>query len=168
MDRKIMAFLLLIFISSCNSKETESKYLRWVGDIAEDLTIDDPDFEVCREKKAMQYFNFSRGLQYKGEKYALEKEVREKYDPGEVSPESGLIRIRFIVNCKGQTGRFRITAMDSTYQEKQFDTLITEQLLSIVRGLKGWKMMPDNENPKDYYQYLIFKIDNGQIIEILP
>ena len=63
--------------------------------------------------------------------------------------------------------------MDEKYQEKVFDKLITNQLLLISKSLKGW--IPKNFTSKtnevfnyDYYQYLIFKIKDGQITEILP
>ena len=63
--------------------------------------------------------------------------------------------------------------MDENYQEKVFDQSITNQLLEITKNLKGW--IPKNFTSKtnevfsyDYYQYLIFKMKDGQISEILP
>jgi len=82
--------------------------------------------------------------------------------------ESGMIRIRFLINCKGETGRFRLVEAGYDYKEKQFDPYITDQLIKITKSLKGWKILSDKFGPKDYYQYLIFKIDAGKITEILP
>ncbi|MGL4629975.1 MAG: hypothetical protein ACRCVT_02120 [Leadbetterella sp.] len=80
-----------------------------------------------------------------------------------------MIRIRFIVNYKGQTDRFRLIAMDENYKEKVFASSITEQLVKITKSLKGWGLMKyDSTHTFDYYQYLIFKMENGQIKEILP
>jgi len=79
-----------------------------------------------------------------------------------------LIRIRFIVNCAGDTGRFRILGMDKDYKQKEFSPSITDQILSITKSLTGWKTKTSNGETYDYYQYLIFKIDKGQIKEILP
>lgn len=160
---------LLFLMTSCwKDRSANSAYLRWVGDIEEDAALDDPDFRVCNEKNAMQYFNFSKGLPYVGEKYAIEQVFEERYDPSIAEAQSGWVRIRFIVNCEGQTGRFRIMGMDFDYNEIQLDDSITEQLMAITKSLTGWKIMPDEQYPKDYYQYLIFKIQNGQILEILP
>jgi len=40
--------------------------------------------------------------------------------------------------------------------------------MRITKSLSGWKILPNDEAPTDYYQYLIFKIKNGEIIEIMP
>ena len=94
--------------------------------------------------------------------------LMQQYDPEKAARESGLIRIRFIVNCKGETGRFRVLAMNPDYQEKAFDESITSQLLTITKGLNGWKPKEFRGTVYDYYQYLIFKIQDGKIVKILP
>ena len=58
--------------------------------------------------------------------------------------------------------------MDNTYEQKEFDERITNQLLAITKELDGWKILPNTQEARDYYQYLIFKIDEGNILEILP
>ncbi|WP_143473264.1 hypothetical protein [Flavilitoribacter nigricans] len=143
-------------------------YPRWVGDIAADETLDDPEFVLCLgEDQVKQYFNFGNGLQYTGEQHAILTAFREQYQPVPLA-QSGMIRIRFIVNCRGDTGRFRIIASDNHYQPMAFDRRITDQLLEITRSLDGWKIQSDGEIAKDYYQYLLFKIENGALKEVLP
>ncbi len=168
--KKIFPFIfILMFLQTCSqTSDSDSRYPRWVGDIAYDPALDDPAFKVCNEKKARQYFNFSQGLQYEGEKAAILQAFEENYQPPADNQQSGWIRIRFIVNCKGETGRFRLIGASESYEEQTFDKGITGQLMSITKNLSGWKLMPDEERPGDYYQYLLFKIDNGKIIEILP
>jgi hypothetical protein len=58
--------------------------------------------------------------------------------------------------------------MDENYNEKVFAKSITEQLMRITKNLIGWQGKKYNEKEIDYYQYLIFKIENGQLKEILP
>ncbi|MEM6805562.1 MAG: hypothetical protein AAF696_29465, partial [Bacteroidota bacterium] len=118
--------------------------------------------------RVMQYFNNSKGLEYEGGKRMIEEAFEQNYDPEKASKESGLIRIRFIVNCEGKAGRFRIIGMNGDYEEKEFSENISQQLLSITKGLKGWKPKTFGSEVMDYYQYLIFKIENGHIIKILP
>ncbi|WBL44674.1 hypothetical protein PBT90_08270 [Algoriphagus halophytocola] len=168
---RIIFFALCFSAISCESKEvstTHKEYLRWVGDIPFDPAIDNPEFELCHgDSNARQYFNFSQGFQYEGEKLALVQEFKSSYEPVGVD-DSGLIRIRFLVNCKGESGRFRVIAMDNNYEEMVFDERITNQLLQITKQLDGWKILPTLEEPLDYYQYLIFKIEKGNVVEILP
>ena len=160
--------LLICFVLSLNSYCQES-YPERTGDIEFDEKIDRSDFKLCFPNHIFQYFNISNGVEYSGEKIALEKEVKEKYVPVNLKGESGLIRIRFIVNCKGETDRFRLISMDTDYNPKTFDKSITEQLLEITKNLKGWKTKLDKEQSTiDYYQYLIFKLKDGHITQILP
>ncbi|SFT52983.1 hypothetical protein SAMN04489724_1171 [Algoriphagus locisalis] len=168
---KTVLLVALLFLSACSSeKEAESQadYLRWVGDIPYDPDFDKADFKLCHgDSNARQYFNFGQGFQYEGEKLAMVQEFKNSYKPVGVD-DSGLIRIRFLVNCKGESGRFRVIAMDNNYNEMVFDKRITNQLLQITKQLDGWKILPTIEEPLDYYQYLIFKIEEGNILEILP
>ncbi len=161
---------LLVFSISCmrTSAQSDSKYLRMVGDSEFDPKQDDPAFKVCDEANAKQYHNFEQGFQYKGEKYELKRFFNQRYSAKKMAGETGLIRIRFLVNCKGETGRFRLIGMDENYASKTFNAAITNQLLQLTKSLTGWKLMPNDDTPEDYYQYLIFKIQDGQLIEMLP
>jgi hypothetical protein len=162
-----------VVLTSCSGNQNADKdpYHRWVGDIPFDEKTDDPDFKLCfTDNDIRQYFNFSKGVQYKGEKPAIDQYFKENYQLVE-SNQSGLIRIRFIVNCKGETGRFRMKAMDQDYQPVDFDQAITDQILRLTKEMEGWlpiEMEEMNNTKWDYYQYLIFKIDRGDIIEIMP
>ncbi len=160
-------------MNSCNTESTkvpeQKKYLRWVGDIAYDASIDKSDFSICNgEDKIVQYFNDGNGLEYEGEKIAIEKVFAKEYRLEKPIQETGLIRIRFIVNCQGESGRFRVLGMNSLYEEKNFAPLIVNELLRITKSLKGWKIKSMQNQTIDYYQYLIFKMENGKLIEILP
>ena len=59
-------------------------------------------------------------------------------------------------------------SMDEDYNEKTFLMSITDQLMEITKGLRGWKKKTYKGEAIDYYQYLIFKMEDGQIKEILP
>jgi len=130
--------------------------------------LDDTNFELCNEKNAKQYHNLNEEMLYEGEKNALVNTFNTQFKSNDTISESGMIRIRFLINCKGETGRFRLVEAGYDYKEKQFDPYITDQLIKITKSLKGWKILSDKFGPKDYYQYLIFKIDAGKITEILP
>ncbi len=168
----ILSFLSLCTLS-CQSKQKidlKAEYMRFVGDIKQDSILDNSSFVVCNDEKHLfQYFNTGEGFRYKGEKTTLVSKIKKAYKPLQNLPnQNGYIRIRFIVNCEGEAGRFRVLASDFNYQEKEFDKAIISQLLSIVKGLDGWEIMTKNDKRLDYYLYLVFKIDNSHIIEILP
>jgi hypothetical protein len=165
-----MRFLIIfILFASCSNKTLPTaRYPNMIGDIDFDPKMDNKNFQVCNEAYIVQYFNNSEGLEYEGEKIAIEKEFTNLYNAKIVRKESGLVRIRFVVNCKGKTDRFRIIAMNENYAPHTFDSRLTQQLLAITKQLKGWKPKIYDGTRVDYYQYLIFKIKDGEIAEILP
>ena len=149
-------------------KSQDSKYTKYVGDIVFDSTLDNKDFFLCNENNIIQYHNNSKGLEYEEEKPAINEAFKKDYKPIPDTSQNGSIRIRFVVNCKGQTDRFRMIGMDESYQSMQFNAAITDQLLKITKQLDGWIPKSDGGKEVDYYQYLIFKINYGEIIEIMP
>jgi len=139
-----------------------------IGDILYDANQDDPDFKLCNgDKMAIQYYALGEKT-YDGEKITIERIFKSEFNPTIVKKESGLVRIRFMVNCNGESGRFRLLAIDQNYQAKTFDNKLTDQLMHITKNLKGWKGFTRKGIGRDYYQYLIFKIKDGNIIEIMP
>lgn len=165
------AFILLLVIA-CEeeSKEETQPYPRWVEDINHNSELDNPDFKTCfPDDQIYQYFNLGNGLEIEGEKLGLVKTFNANYNTNNVQKESGLIRIRFVVNCEGATDRFRLLSSDLNYQDKTFDDNITDQLMSITKSLTGWKQkLNDKGEAIDYYQFLIFRIVDGKILKIFP
>jgi len=169
MIRKICClFLLLVVYSSCQkSKAQKSVYPNHVGDIAFDEKTDDPNFKICLNGRIPQYYEFGKSLQYRGEKPAIDKHF-EILKLNETTVESGYITIRFIVNCEGKTGRYRIEEMNNDYQPMSFDKKLVEKILTLTKELSGWIVGGNPEQPVDYYQYLTFKIEGGKLIEMMP
>lgn len=164
--------LLFLFFGGCKTDKSVNKkeeYSSWVGDIKKNKRIDKKEFKVCfGDDKTFQYFNLGEGPVYSGEKTTILNIFKSKYKSIIDNNENGFIRIRFIVNCKGKAGRFRVLQSDYNYQEKEFDEKIVSQLLIITKEIENWKVLKRNEVPVDYYMYLIFKITDGQLTEILP
>jgi len=171
MNKIIILSLTLSIFWSCQSQEnisTKKEYPRWIGDIKENNS-DNPNFELCNgENRVIQYFNNSQGFEYYGGKTKILKIFKENYIPSKKENQNGIIRIRFIVNCKGEAGRFRILEADNNYRKFHFDSEITTQLLKTTKTLSDWIVKESHNKEVDYYQYLIFKIVNGNISEILP
>jgi hypothetical protein len=161
-------FLVLLFLCGLMGCSTGQPPYRWVGDIIHDPDSDKTDFLLCnREKDVRQYFNLNKWIEFEGEKSAIVAFFEKNFKPVN-NLESGWIRIRFIVNCKGQSGRFRILESDEKYKERPFDKKISAQLFALTQQLTGWKILYDDKDAVDYYQYLIFKIKDGRIEKILP
>ncbi len=177
MKKHLYTLLIISLFSSlaCQTVEEvprKTVYPRMIGDIAPDASLDTTDFQLCWEDKfAVQYYAYTSTFNestYGKEKREVYKIFEANYKSTNVPAESGLIRVRFLVNCRGETGRFRVMGMDKNYQAKVFDDRITKQLVNITKNELAWKIFKTDKSERDYYQYLIFKIENGQIIDILP
>lgn len=165
--KQIIFLTSLFVIIACKKEKPPEEFLRHVGDITFDPALDTLNFEPCHEDQVLQYYNFSNAIQYEGEKAKIITEFEDKFQPVN-QEEDGYITIRFIVNCKGKTGRFRVIGMDKNYTEKIFSKELTHQLLAITRALDGWKPGDYDGRIFDYYQYLTFKINRGKIERIMP
>ncbi len=164
---------ILLTLSACHSKsQNKIDYPRMIGDIEFDAQIDTSNFELCNsEKMAVQYYAYTKhtgNKPYANEKHEIDQLFRNSYDSEKVKKQSGLVRIRFMVNCKGEAGRYRILGMNKMYQKIEFDLSITDQLLSITKRIPKWNPFYTETLIRDYYMYLIFKIEQGKLVEILP
>jgi len=143
-----------------------------IGDSAFNPDLDSENFKLCRsEQFAVQYYAFTTNIGSKPfilEKYEVDQIFQDNYNTQNVKKESGLFRIRFIINCEGEAGRYRTLGMDMDYNEKVFDTTITDQLLNITQQHLKWRPYKNGNVQRDYYMYLIFKLRNGEIVEIMP
>lgn len=168
---KNILFLLMfvsMFIQCQSEKKLVSKYSAQVGDIIFDEKIDDPKFKKCFEKDlGFQYYNDSNGFQFHGEKIAIINQLKTANLQGE-KKSNGYITIRFVVNCEGKPGLFRVKSIKSDYISEDFDEKLASQLLSFTKNLKGWKIKEYKDVKLDYYQYLTYKIEDGKVSEILP
>ncbi|MEG1590311.1 hypothetical protein [Chryseobacterium sp.] len=167
----ILLFILLIpLLASCQAdKSALSKYPVQVGDIVFDEKLDDKNFKKCNPKESYgyQYYNDSKGFGYKGEKLKIEKEL-EALQLKSLGKENGYITIRFLVNCEGKTGLFRIEEMNEEYLKTNFDEKFLDALFKFTKNLNGWIPKEIQGKKIDYYQYLTFKIKHGEVSEILP
>lgn len=128
-----------------------------------------PNFGVCNPENTYQYFHDGLALQNKRRRKEIIDYFQTHYVAAIDKSLNGYIRIRFIVNCMGQTGHFSIQEMDENYNYKPFPVEITEQLFKLTYNLGGW--LPKrihNRDSVDYNIHLGFKLINGQIDEILP
>lgn len=161
---------LALLMVACHASQSTSKppiYPAHVGDIAADPSLDDPSFVVCQENHTPQYYSIKS--EFKGEKPALEAYFREKFIKNKAhARESGYITIRFVVNCRGQTGRFRVQEIGLDYLPKKFPSALTSRLLELTKQLDGWLPGQYNSLQVDYYQYLTFTINKGDISQIMP
>lgn len=166
MKKLIFNLVILLVFLSCKGRQdtTSTIYPVQIGDIALEK-LDDPNFKVCNEMSIPQYYSLDN-IKVEGEKPTIINFFKENYSS--VNLENGYVTIRFIVNCNGKTGRFRVQEMDFDYNPKEFDRRLINRLLQLTKDFDYWQPVLYKEEFLDYYYYLTFKIVNGEIKQIRP
>ncbi|UHO38471.1 hypothetical protein H5J24_23705 [Chryseobacterium capnotolerans] len=170
--KAVYLFTLFSFVLfSCQAEKKTSKYPDTVGDVAFDDKLDEAGFKKCGAGKdrpfSFQYYHGPKMFDYKGEKIAIAEKLKKEniYSEKKIS---GYITIRFLVNCEGKTGLFRLKHMNSDLKDFALDEELENKLLTFTKSLDGW-MPKEIEGLKvDYYQYLTYKIEDGKVSEVLP
>lgn len=130
-----------------------------------DLSVNeqqDGDFQVCNEDRIFQYYNLD--TDYKGGKKAIKQEILSRLESLDFN-NPGLITARFIVNCNGDTGRFRYKSTDLDLKEIKVNSENIKKIKSAVLSLQNWNS-PEENRVFDSYYVLNFKIRNNKIVDI--
>ncbi len=161
-------FLCVLVMKTYAQIPRSDKLPPQTGNITFDPKIDNPSFHPCDTGgDILQYYGLNTN--YKGRVRAIKKYfgANFKYQPA-YAGVTGYITIRFIVNCKGQTGWFRIKQIDKDYQPAQFNEKIVTKLLKLTKMLNGWVPGKWNGQYLDTYYYLNFKLIDGHLKDITP
>ena len=161
----IFIILNLLILGSC--KKVESKFPENIGDINFDPSLDRKDFKLCDSKNIVQYYSVN--TDYKDGRKALYEEIYDKFRfNNDYITQSGILTVRFVVNCEGKTDRFRVMEVDKNYQEKKFSPTFKTYIVDIIKSLSDW--IPGEKDGKKYdsYMYITMQIGDGMIKTITP
>lgn len=145
--KKIISILTILIFFSCNSKSGE--------------------LELCGLGILKPYY--LTGLDYQGGIYAIKEKYRKEYTPVKTGVNSGILKIRFDVNCKGETGNFEFQTFSLEYATTILNDSIVKQAVSIAKKLDKWIPGTNDENENiNSFKFIAIKLKNGEIKEILP
>lgn len=128
------------------------------------------EFVVCNEDIIGQYYYNGMGSQHEGGLNKVRQIFEKKVNISGKESDTGYIRIRFMINCEGETGRFSILEVDKDYAPTSFSHELVVQLFQFTRNLSSWELekLPETGKTYDNYRHLSFKIQNGKVLDILP
>ena len=173
----LIAVVLAICVASCAKQSKEENFIPSENAFPNDAHYIDPEtallsdgFEVCNEDYILQYYNPERATYSEG-KNGLRNFILSNYKNNNYT-DSGYLNIRFVINCKGEAGRYVIHENDLDLAPKTFTKGLKDQLFELTIQLKGWNPnLIVGENGSAYYDtymYISYRIENGNITEILP
>ncbi len=161
---KFMIAIVLLGLLCCTGDPR--KYAHDVGYIDSASALGDKNFKVCYDR-IFQYYNSNPNAAYKQGKKEMQKKLLANFPTGKYN-DSGYLTFRFVINCKGEAGRFEINETNLQYEVIEFNQELKELLLREIMHLKEWTPLQFEGKAYDAYRYITFKMINGEITEILP
>ena len=128
-------------------------------------------FQTCDNCFRRMWYNVSLSHSYR--LFELKQRVTNRYVPVSVPGQSGLVRIRLVVNCAGEMGRPEVAGFGEDYCPKLFDVRLTDQLLALCREQVATDAslrisgQPD-ARPQDAAVSITFRLKDGHVTDILP
>ena len=145
----------------------KEKYPNYIGFIDQDTALLNQTYSLCGDGTIYKIHHGAPFDAYKNNKKAFREKVMKTYK-NEGYPDSGYVNFRFLVNCEGNPGWFEIIEINEDFVEVSHTKEMVAQLLKITSEPSHWAIYTVDEIPQNYYHYVSYKIENGEIIEILP
>jgi hypothetical protein len=153
---KVLCFLFLV---------TGAAHAQAIGAIEFDPKRDDAKFKMCNAGWVWQGYQLKTKMDETP--LVVLREFKSQFQPkDEWKNESGLIRIRFLVNCNGQVDRFRLLELDFDLNEKKFSESLSTHVLAIARSMH-WPTRRAQQQTVDYYHHFSVRIVDGQLVDII-
>ncbi|MEO9511023.1 MAG: hypothetical protein ABJN84_08185 [Flavobacteriaceae bacterium] len=145
----------------------EEKYPNYIGYINQDAALLNDKYELCGDKEIYFTYNGAAYRAFQGNKSHFKKYILKTYENKGYS-DSGYLNFRFLVNCEGNPGWFEIIQMDLDLNERDLNKYMVRQLLTLTSKPEHWNTLSFDDNPINYYMYISYRIEDGEIFEILP
>jgi len=159
--RHLLTKCLIVGFLFSQCQSTAQDYPEKIGGIAFDPKLDDANFFLCNERFIPEGYQVD--TIYEGEAWMVVEQLKAGFQYDERFKGSGYVTVRFVVNCKGETGRYRVLQVDDHYQPTEFSEPLLNHLLLLTKGLKEWKAGEYRGQRFDSYEHIIFKIDEGRL-----
>ena len=146
--------------------ENENKYPHYIGYLNPETTLLN-DEKLCDEGKIYSTHHGAPEYAYAKNKKHFRETIMSEYNSEEFQ-DSGYLNFRFLVNCQGRAGWFEINEMDLNLAKTNLNDELVGRLLELTANEKHWNTLTIKGESKNYYMYILYRIENGKITEILP
>lgn len=142
----------------------KEKYPQYIGKIDTSKAIKTKDFELCGKGRIRGYYHSAAPNIYKGSKLAFKQMIQSNFNTNPYT-DQGYLNLRFNINCDGETGNVIVTELNTDLEIISLDQKLVTELYELSMKEENWETADEDLN---YYMYLLFKIENGKVTEILP
>lgn len=162
-----LIFIFLVCSLFTAKAQITNAYSRNVGDISYDAIIDQAGISACDSSRIVPFYGYE--VRYDGNHVAVNEHCLKLFkEKPEYQNYSGYVMLRFLVNCKNETGMYRAISFDESFREISCPEILKKDLIEIAKALKGWQHAVYEGKDYDSFMTLNFKMDHGNILQILP
>ena len=124
------------------------------------------NFKRCSEKLPVGFYHSSAPYIYKGGKPNFRKFIQTNFSENKYT-DDGYLNFRFLINCNGEIGDVETNQLDTNLELTVLNKDLVSKLSKLTLRKENWNSLETRE-VRDLYMYIIYRIENGQIVEILP
>jgi len=163
----LLTFFSLSIVFAQNTIPKEINTIEKVGAIFYDSALDNPNYYLCDEKNIMEYYQVNP--KFKEGHNSISNYFEEDIKTVKFSTKiTGLLTIRFVINCRGKIGRIRSFAIDYNYNAITLNQKNVNLISDHIKQMPNWTQEEYDGKIYDSYKMISFKINKGVITEILP
>lgn len=172
---KCSVFLLVLFsmviwrgkLKSQNTVPQHANAKEKIGWIPFDSQCDRADFTVCDELNIEEYYQVNP--RYHEGMYSIRRYFEpHKQELNGLCEKDGYIIVRFVINCQGETDRYRSRFLALNYTEHpDINQKLAERLKVLVHGMGLWQPGEYQGKRYDAYQQIKFLFKGNQLTDIL-
>ena len=138
-----------------------------IGWIPFDKSIDNSNFKVCDELNIEEYYqvnpSYGEGMPSIRKYFTAHQQELEA-----LCEKDGYVIVRFVINCQGQTDRYRTKFMSLNYtDENSVNAELQKKIIQLTRNMGNWTSGKYDGKTYDCYQHLKFLFKNSQLVDIL-
>jgi len=162
-------FLLGVYYYKIGKYDSlDDKYPNYIGYLDPQNTFSPEGFILCGDKESIyKTHHGAPKIAYSPNKGIFDHKIRSNFLKNRFN-DSGYINFRFIVNCKGEPGRFETIQTNLNLEQTSLNPDLVSHLLELTSIPEHWNIFTYKNEARNYYTYVSYKIENGEIAEILP
>lgn len=142
------------------------KYQHDVGYLPPENRDFTTNFERCNDHRPRGYYSSVGFNSFDNNKAHFKRFIQSNLN-SERYTDSGMLNLRFIINCKGEVGDMEVNQLNKNYQLTKLNGDLVEEIIQLTVKKENW-VISNNNSDNDKYMYLIFRLEDGKIVEILP
>ncbi|WP_442264745.1 hypothetical protein ACSIGC_10335 [Tenacibaculum sp. ZS6-P6] len=163
----IIGITFMYYFSFGRFETDEEQFPHYVGYINQEKALLNDTYTLCGDRSIYKTHHGAPDDAFEGGKKQFKNFILSNYKNDSYT-DSGYLNFRFLINCEGNAGWFEIIEMNLDLEESPLNKSMVKQLLKLTSDSKNWAIFSYKNQPRNYYMYISYRIENGEIVEILP